>query len=407
LSLRIPIARNYTSKKQTLPSDLSVPVLNSAGLGLDNAFNGAWRASLGPVAMSLRIPQSRSYPSARSALTVALLWTLLISHAPAALLPLASAQLDAKSENLNADVKSEKQPRIFCEETTFDFGSKDSSEIVDHTFVLKNTGNSDLVITAVRPACGCTAAELTQSTIPPGKSAKLSAKLTLAGRNGQVQKPILIESNDSANPALQLVMQGVIGTDFQITPSTMVLRRDSPDAPATASVIVKSMNNEKLEITDAKSEGVKLKVRWDKFPDENSYQITANFEERLAPGQYEDKITLKTNHPKRKQLEISVIVIVPSPIAVAPLKIVLDSTSTAPVSRTIILKNPAKDTLSIDKIETPDQSMTSKFEAIGDFGARVVIGNIQSTSTLAGQSVKILLSTGQSVQIPFEIRDKP
>ena len=353
------------------------------------------------------ILKSQLYPYAWRPLAIALLWTLSISHALAACLPLASAQFDAEGKDLNAHVKAEKQPRIFCEEPTFDFGSKDSSEIVDHTFVLKNTGHSDLVITAVRPACGCTAAELTQSPIPPGESAKLSAKLTLAGRNGQVQKPILIESNDPANPALQLVIKGVIGTDFQITPRTMVLRKDSPDAPVTASVIVKSMKNENFEITDAKSEGGKLKLRWDKFPDENSYQITANLEERLAAGQYEDKITLETNHPTRKQLEVSVIVVVPSPIAVAPLKIVLDSTATAPVSRTIILKNPAKDTLSIDKIETPDSSMTSQFEAMGHFGVRVMIGNIQPTSALAGQSVKILLSTGQSVQIPFEIKDKP
>jgi hypothetical protein len=354
-----------------------------------------------------RILKSQLYPYAWRPLAIALLWTLSISHAQAAIIPLASAQFDAEGKDLHSDVKTWKHPRILCEEATFDFGSKDSSEIVDHTFVLKNTGTSALVITAVRPACGCTAAELTQSTIPPGESAKLSAKLTLAGRNGQVQKPILIESNDPANPALQLVMKGVIGTNFQITPSTMVLRKDSFDAPATASVIVKSMKNEKLEITDAKAEGGKLKLRWDKFPDENSYQITANLEERLAAGQYEDKITLETNHPTRKHLEISVIVVVPTPIAVAPLKIVLDNTSTAPVSRTIILKNPAKDMLSIDKIETPDPLMTSQSEPMGNFGARVVIGNIQPSSALAGQSVRILLSTGQSVQIPFEIKDKP
>ena len=379
-------------------------MVKSAEFGFKDSLKEARRTSLGRVAFLLGIHKSRSYPHAWSALAAALLWTFSINHTQAALLPLACAQCDAEGKNLHS---KEKQPRILCEEAIFDFGSKDSSEIVDHTFVLKNTGSSDLVITAVRPACGCTAAELTQSTIPPGESAKLSAKLTLAGRNGQVQKPILIESNDPANPALQLVMKGVIGTDFQITPSTMVLRKDSPDAPATASVIVTSMKNENFEITDAKSEAGKLKVRWDKFPDENSYQITANLEERLQAGQYSDKITLETNHPIRKQLEISVIVAVPSPIAVAPLKIVLDSTSTAPVSKTIILKNPSKDTLSIDKIETPDPSMTSKFEAIGDFGARVVIGNIQPTAALAGQSVKILLSTGQSVQIPFEIKDKP
>ncbi len=299
------------------------------------------------------------------------------------------------------------EPRIVCDQPTFDFGSRDSSEVVAHTFTLKNSGTTDLDISAIRPACGCTAANLTRQTIPPGESAELSTRLTLAGRNGEVQKPILIESNDSENPALQLVMKGFIGTDFQITPITMVLRKDSPDAPATASVIVKSMTNKKFEITNAKSEGGKLKVRADKFSDENSYQITANLEERLQAGQYGDKITLETNDPTRKQLEISVIVLVPSTIAVAPLKIVLDGTLTAPVSQTIILKNPTKDALLIDTIETPDPSITSQFEAMEHFGARVMIGNIQPTAALAGKAVRILLSTGHSVQIPFEFNEKP
>ena len=399
MSLQILRSRNF--EKHTLPSDFSVSVANSVEFGFKDSLKVVKTTSLSRVAMLPGILKSQIHAYAWRPLAIALLWTFSIT----ATLPLASAQFDAKSENLNADVKSEKQPRIFCEETTFDFGSKDSSEIVDHTFVLKNTGHSDLVITAVRPACGCTAAELTQSTIPPGETAKLSAKLTLAGRNGQVQKPILIESNDPANPALQLVMKGVIETDFQITPSTMVLRKDSPDAPATASVIVKSMKNEKLDITDAKSEGGKLKVRWDKFPDENSYQITANLEERLAAGQYEDKITFETNQLTRRQLEIGVIIIVPSSIVVAPMKIVLDISSATTASKTIILKNMEKDSIAIDKVELPDHAMISKIERMGNFGAKVVIENIKLTAALDGKAVKILLSSGQTIQIPIEIKN--
>jgi hypothetical protein len=295
------------------------------------------------------------------------------------------------------------KPILQCEKPTFDFGNKDSSETVDHTFILKNTGTAVLEIKKVQPACGCTTAELEKKIIPPGESTKIAATLSLAGRGGEVQKPIFIESNDPANPALQLVIKGIIGTDFQIIPSTMILRKDSADAPATASVIVKSLKNDLFEILSAKTESEKLKVRWDKLSDENSYQVTANSEERFPPGQYADKITLETNHPIRKQLEISVIVAVPTPIALAPTKIFLDNSAAAPVSKTIILKNPAEDTLSIDKIETPDPSMTSKFEAMGNFGARVVVGNIQPTSALAGQSVKIYFSSGQVIQIPFEI----
>jgi hypothetical protein len=313
-----------------------------------------------------------------------------------------NTQVHAADENL----AMENQPRIFCEEPTFDFGSRDSSETVDHTFVLKNTGTADLEIKRVQPACGCTTAELEKKIVPPGEVSRISGKLSLAGRIGELQKPILIESNDPQNPALQLVMKGIVGADFEISPSTMVLREVSPEAPATASVIVKSLKNEKFEIIDAKSESGKLIVRWDKFPDENAFQLTANSEERFQSGQYGDKITVEINHPTQKQLEVGVIVIVPTPIVVAPMKIVLDSKSQAPVSRTIILKNPSKDSLTIDKIETPDPSITSRNEIMGDFGVKLTLGNITPSPSLIRQSVRILLASGQEVRIPFELREK-
>ena len=297
------------------------------------------------------------------------------------------------------------EPRIVCDQPTFDFGSRDASEVVSHTFELKNTGTSDLVITAVRPACGCTTAQLDKSVIPPGESSKLGAQLSLAGRGGEIQKPILIESNDPANPAFQLTFKGVVGADFEFTPSILTLRKDSPEAPTTASTVLKSLKNEPFEILNAKSESGKLKVRWDKFPNEKAFQITANLEERFQPGQYGDKIVLETNHPTRKQLEVRAIIIVPAPISVAPLKIVLDAGTSEPVTRTIILKNPASEALQIDKIETPLESMTSKMEAMGNFGSRVTIGNITRTSTLSGNPIKIFLSTGQVIRIPLELSE--
>jgi len=313
---------------------------------------------------------------------------------------------NVQSHALEEKLATEKQPRIFCEEPTFDFGSRDASETVDHTFVLKNTGTADLEIKRVQPACGCTTAELEKKIVPPGESNRISAKLSLAGRTGELQKPILIESNDPTNPAFQLVMKGVVGADFEISPSTMVLRKASPEAAATASVILKSLKNEKFEIIDAKSESGKLIVRWDEFPNENAFQLTANFEEQFQPGQYGDKIIVETNHPRKTQLEVGVIVIVPTPIVVAPMKIVLDSQSQAPVSRTIILKNPSKDSLAIDKIETPDPSITSRTEIMGDFGVKLTLGNIIPSPSLIGQSVRILLASGQEVRIPFELREK-
>ena len=298
-------------------------------------------------------------------------------------------------------------PQIQCEEATFDFGSRDAAESVEHTFLVKNTGTADLEIKKVQPACGCTTAELEKNIIPPGDSAKVAAKLSLAGRSGEVQKPINIESNDPTKPTLQLLIKGIVSADFQISPNTMMLQKDSPEALASASVIVKSLKNEPFEILTSQSESGKLKIRWDKLPDENAYQVTANLEDRYEPGQYGDKITLETNHPTRKQLEVSVLVVVPAPISVAPSKLVLPQETSSPISRTIVLKNPPNSPLTIDKIETPYPSMTSKFEPMGDFGVRVVIGNIQPSVALGGQSVTIHLSNGQVIQVPMELKEKP
>jgi hypothetical protein len=324
----------------------------------------------------------------------------------AALMRLAFCNAHAHIHAVDEKLAAEKQPRIFCEESTFDFGSRDASETVDHTFVLKNTGTSDLEIKRVQPACGCTTAELERKIVPPGKESKIFAKLSLAGRNGPVQKPILIESNDPVNPNFQLVMKGIIGGDFQITPSLMVLRKNTVDSLATASAIVKMQKNEPFEILTAKSDSEKLKVHWKKLPNENSYQVTADFEGNLQPGEDVDKIVLETSHLRSKSLEIPVIVVAPKPIIAIPQKITINANRSDSVSRAIMLKSTTGEKLSISKVETPNPSITVSVDLTGDYGARILLRNIQPKLVKIGNSIKIHLGTGEVIQIPFEIKDK-
>lgn len=105
-------------------------------------------------------------------------------------------------------------PQIQSQNATYDFASRDASEMVEHRFILKNTGSADLEIKKIQTACGCTTAELEKNIIPPRDSAKIASKLSLAGRSDEVQKTILIESNDPANPAVQLAIKGIVGNEF-------------------------------------------------------------------------------------------------------------------------------------------------------------------------------------------------
>ncbi len=299
------------------------------------------------------------------------------------------------------------EPIITCEQPTFDFGTRDTSEIVDHRFVLKNAGTSDLLITAIRPACGCTAANLTRQTIPPGESAELSTRLTLAGRPGDLHKTILVESNDPSNPALQLALAGKAAAEFEIQPSILVLRKDSPSKPASGSVQIRATDGSPLEITNLASASGNISLRADPLPGENAYQISANFELNPPPGEHPEQITLSTNFKGGRTTTISALVVVPAAIAVAPSKIVLEENPDSTVSRTIILKAPPNEKIEVASIETPDPAITTQVQALGDFGVRVTLGNITPKRDLDSKVVVVRLASAQVVEIPFHIKTLP
>jgi hypothetical protein len=298
-------------------------------------------------------------------------------------------------------------PRITCKAPVFDFGTRDPSEIIDHTFLLENTGTSDLIISAIRPACGCTAANLTRQTIPPGESAELSTRLTLAGRSGELHKSILIESNDPANPALQLALVGKTSEDFVIQPSVLVLRKDSHSHHASGAVQIRATDGSAFEISELVSTSGKLKLRADPMPEGKAYQISANFDEEIPVGEHSDQVTISTNLKGGKTATIGALVLIPAPITVAPAKIVLEENPESTVSRTIILKSPKNARLEISRIETPDPKVTTQIQPLGDFGVRIVLGNISPSRDLDTKVIVIHLVSGQVVEIPVHIKSHP
>ncbi len=288
------------------------------------------------------------------------------------------------------------EPRIICDQPTFDFGARDASEVVEHTFTLKNSGTTDLVISAIRPACGCTAANLTRQTIPHGESAELSAKLTLAGRNGEVQKPILIESNDPANPALQLVMKGKVVNEFTMTPSIMTLRQTAPDQHAAGSIILSS-NGTPFRITKAEAFPSSIQVRADPMPDGLSYQISAVFRKTPESDPHPALITLQTDNPRKPTLEIPATIVLQKKILVAPERLqILNGESEA--KKYVFLKAADGTPLEIIEISTPESSI--KVDYTDNQGLiRLGIRGLTARRDLDGKVIIIRFANGDFVEI--------
>lgn len=77
---------------------------------------------------------------------------------------------------------------VALSESNFDFGNIKKGDKVNHVYEITNTGTNPLVISEVKPGCGCTAPEFTKEPILPGKKGKITLSFDSSSFDGSVQK---------------------------------------------------------------------------------------------------------------------------------------------------------------------------------------------------------------------------
>lgn len=79
---------------------------------------------------------------------------------------------------------------------------------LEHTFVLTNTGNPPVRITAVKTSCGCTSAAVRGTVVLPHSSIQVPVKPDWTGKAGFVQEWVTLETDSRATPRLSLGLGG-------------------------------------------------------------------------------------------------------------------------------------------------------------------------------------------------------
>lgn len=75
-------------------------------------------------------------------------------------------------------------------------------------FEFKNTGKTDIIITNVKAACGCTATDYTKTPIKPGQTAKVTATYNAAAKGG-FTKTVTVTTNAEESPKV-LTFKGTV-----------------------------------------------------------------------------------------------------------------------------------------------------------------------------------------------------
>lgn len=89
---------------------------------------------------------------------------------------------------------------IAFSESDFKFGKIKKGDKVEHIYEVTNTGTNPLVISEVKPACGCTVPDYTKDPILPGQKGKITLKFDSSSFDGLVNKQAEVFANVEKSP---------------------------------------------------------------------------------------------------------------------------------------------------------------------------------------------------------------
>lgn len=109
---------------------------------------------------------------------------------------------------LKTEIEMATKTKILWEKVAISLGKIEQNKPVEIEFSFKNEGDSPVLITNVKPSCGCTVAKYTQEPIMPGKSGFIAGTFNAAVK-GAFTKTVVVATNAEEIPKT-LVFSGEV-----------------------------------------------------------------------------------------------------------------------------------------------------------------------------------------------------
>tara|TARA_B110001450_G_scaffold80323_1_gene76134 strand:+ start:9746 stop:10138 length:393 start_codon:yes stop_codon:yes gene_type:complete len=94
------------------------------------------------------------------------------------------------------DVEIKKGTAIISfDKKEYDFGTVNEGTIVETSYLVTNSGKTDLVITNAKASCGCTVPVWPREAIKPGETGEVKVKFNTSGKPNRQQKTITLTTN--------------------------------------------------------------------------------------------------------------------------------------------------------------------------------------------------------------------
>ena len=278
------------------------------------------------------------------------------------------------------------KPKATVAEPVKDVGTVPKGEKIVNDFVIKNEGDADLQITNVQPACGCTVADF-DKVIKPGATGKVHAVIDSSTFSGPIAKGVSVFTNDPDHPQIELTVKAKVEPYISVKPGYaryITVQGEPQEGSITQTVW--APDGSSWDITGVDSPFPYLTVTYreakpeERVPDAKGKQwkVEMKLASNAKVGPLADYVTLHTNHPKQKTVQIPVSGFVRPVIAVTPPnadfgKIELKE----PLKKALNIRNFATEPIKVTSIDpTLPKGIETKLEPITEgreYQVRVVV----------------------------------
>ena len=256
-----------------------------------------------------------------------------------------------------------------------DFGVVPKGEKIVHDFQIRNDGDAPLQITQVQAACGCTVADF-DKTIAPGQMGKVHTVVDTATFNGPIAKGVTVFTDDPATPQIELTVRAKVEPYLSAKPgyARYIYVKGEPGKPLIGQTIW-SPDGTPFEIVKVESTKPFLKTSFREATKEEreaevegkQWRVEVELADDSPVGALAETVTISTNHPKQKMVQIPVSGFVRPVVAVTPPVAdfgnieIKDS-----FSKAVNLRNFATEPIRITGVEDSLAGIDSTLEALSE-----------------------------------------
>lgn len=199
-------------------------------------------------------------------------------------------------------------PVIRVEHPVHNFGTITQGNKIDHTFIIRNSGDSPLKIVNIRPACGCTAANATVPLVSPGKSSEVKVTFNSANFFGTVTKTIAVETNDPSKPVYTLTLTGTVSEEVAVTPKQLNLGQIKAGTTKSVPITLENRGAKTIRLVSVKTPMPQAVIRTGKTllkPGEST-TITVNITPRAEDKMLSGYLSIVTDNPTKPEIMVPV-----------------------------------------------------------------------------------------------------